>query len=272
MKVFISADIEGVTGTTHDDQTGGASDDYRRARKWMTDDVNAAIEGALEAGAKEIYVKDAHGNGRNILLDEMKKEACLITGWDTLMSMVQGLDETFDALILIGYHSMVGTEKGIMAHTYTGSIKQISLNGQPIGEPELSALTAGYYGVPTVFIAGDDTAVNELKGFLGDIPCAVTKYGMGSDSGRIMHPEITGQSIREGVSKALSDLSQFKPFKMELPIRMTLKMAKAKTAELISFIPGVERISLDEVSYEAADVMLMLRMFRVMVGLAWSQK
>lgn len=272
MKIFISADIEGVTGTVHDDQTGGTSNDYQRARKWMTDDVNAAIEGALKAGAKEIYVKDAHANGRNILLEDLKKDAYLISGWDALMSMVQGIDETFDALILIGYHSMVGTENGVMAHTYTGCIRQISLNGHSVGEPELSALTAGYYGVPTVFIAGDNAAVSELRGFLGDIPYAITKYGMGRESGRTIHPEITGQAIRDGVLKALSDLSQFKPFKMDLPIHMVLKLTATKMADLISFVPNVERLGTDEVAYQAEDVMTMLKMFRVMMGLAWSQR
>lgn len=272
MKIFISADIEGVTGVVHDDQTFGTSSDYMQARKWMTGDVNAAIEGALRAGATELYVKDAHGNGRNILLEELKKGIQLIAGWDVMMNMVQGLDESFDALILIGYHSMVGTENGILAHTFSGCVRQLCLNDHPVGESELSALIAGHYGVSVVFIAGDQTAAKELKGFVGEIPHVITKYGMGKETGQMIHPEITGKAITDGVFEALSDLSRFKPFQIEMPIRMSLKLSSSKMADLISLLPDVERISVEEVMYQAENVMAMFKMFRVMLGLAWSQK
>ena len=272
MKVFISADIEGVTGVVHSDQTGGSSGDYMRARRWMTGDVNAAIEGALKAGASEIYVKDSHGNGRNILLEEMRKEAHLISGWDTMLSMVQGIDKTFDALILIGYHSMAGTKNGVLAHTFTSCVKQLSVNDQPIGEPEISALVAGHYGVPVTFIAGDQTAVGELIGFIGEIPHAITKYGMGRETARTIHPELTQQAIIDGVSDALSDLTRFKPFKISPPLRMSLKLTSSKMVDLIDLLPNVERLSIDEVSYQAEDAIQIFKMFRVMLGLAWSDR
>ena len=270
MKVYISADIEGITGVAHDNQTVSSSSEFQQARKWMTSDVNAAIDGALVSGAEEIYVKDAHGEGRNILLDDLRKEAYLISGWDTMISMVQGIDETFDALILIGYHSMVYTRNGILAHTMSGCVKNLSLNDRPFGEPEISALTAGHYGVPVIFIAGDQTAVSELEGFVGKIPHAITKYGMGRETGKLMHPEITSKAITEGVSKGLSDLSRFKPFQIDLPITMSMKLSMPKMADLIELVPDVRRISVDEVTYQADNVINMLRMFRVMLGLAWS--
>ncbi len=273
MKIYISADIEGVTGVVHGDQTGGSSSDYMQARKWMTGDVNAAIEGALRgAGATEFYVKDAHANGRNILLEELRKEARLIAGWDAMMSMVQGIDDSFDALLLIGYHSMVGTENGILAHTFSGVVKQLSINDRPVGEPELAALIAGHYGVPVVFIAGDQTAVAELSGFVGEIPHAITKYGMGRESGQVIHPEITYHAILDGVANALSDMSRFKPFTMDLPLRMSLKLPSSKAADLISFVPNVDRVSADEVACQVEDAIAMHKMFRVMLGLAWSLK
>jgi len=270
MKVFISADMEGITGISHDDQTFGTSAEYMQGRRFMTSDVNAAIEGALKAGATEICVKDAHGNARNILLDELKKEATLIAGWDVMESMVQGIDDTFDALILIGYHSMVGTENGVLSHTMTGCIKQLSINSRPIGEPELSALTAGHYGIPTVFVAGDQTVVNEMTWFVGEIPHAITKYGMGRETGRLNHPEVTREAITEGVFNALSDLSRFKPFQMELPLTMSVKMSKPSMADLIALVPGINKVGIEEVIYEAQDMPDILRMFRVILGLAWS--
>ena len=273
MKIYISADIEGVTGVVHDDQTGGSSGDYMQARRWMTGEVNAAIEGALRAvGAAEFYVKDAHGNGRNILLEELRKEARLIAGWDVMMSMVQGIDNSFNALILIGYHSMAGTENGILAHTFSGSIKQLSINGRPVGEPEIATLTAGHYGVPVVFIAGDQTVVAELSGFVGEIPHTITKYGMGRESGQVIHPEITHKAIMDGVADTLSDVSRFKPFTMELPLRMSLKLTSSKMVDLISLMPNVDRVSADEVACQVEDAIAMHKTFRVMLGLAWSQR
>ncbi len=273
MKVFISADIEGVTGIVHDAQTTNTpSGEYAQARKWMTRDVNSAIEGALEAGAKEIYVKDAHADGRNILLDEMRKEAFLISGWDVMYNMVQGIDETFDALILIGYHSMAFTENGILAHTMTGCLRQLLINGHPFGEAEISALTAGYYGVPVTFISGDQKVVNELRNFVKNIHYVITKYGMGRETGRIIHPDITSDAIRKGVAESLANLREFQPLKTELPIKMSLKLTSPKMAELISLMPNVQRVSIDEITYEAEDVITMLKVFRVMLGLAWSQR
>ncbi|MBD3183467.1 peptidase M55 [Candidatus Poribacteria bacterium] len=268
MKIYISADIEGATGVVHGDQTGGSSTDYMRARKFMTGDVNAAIEGALKAGADEVWVKDAHANARNILLEELNEAAYLISGWDVKSTMVQGIDDSFHALILIGYHSMAGTENGILSHTFSGVVKSLSINGVQMGEPELSSLIAGYYGVPVVFIAGDQTAVKELTSFVGDIPHAITKYGMWRDSGRTIHPSVTGKAITDGVSEALSNLDKFKPFQVEKPVNMSLRLTSTKMADLISLVPGVEKTDIDRVDYQTEDVLKMTQMFRIMLALA----
>ncbi|HOX40133.1 MAG TPA: M55 family metallopeptidase [Candidatus Brocadiia bacterium] len=272
MKIFISADIEGATGVVHFDETGPVAAEFARARKWMTGDVNAAIEGAMQAGAGEIWVKDAHGNGRNILIEELRPEANLVAGWDALISMVQGLDGTFDALLLIGYHSRAGEERGILSHTMSNCVKELNLNGRAIGEAELSALTAGYHGVPTVFVAGDQSVAEELSLFTGPIPHAVTKYAMGRETGRTVHPERTREAIRAGVAEALSDLKRFKPLKMAGPIEMSVRMALSKQADAAALTPGVERRGPDEVACVVADVPAVLRMFRVMLGLAWSAR
>ena len=273
MKIYISADIEGVTGVVHDDQTSGSSSDYMQARRWMTEEVNAAVAGSLRgAGAAEIYVKDAHGNGRNILLEDLREEARLIAGWDVTNNMVQGIDDTFDALILIGYHSMAGTENGILAHTYSRSVRHLSINDRPIGESEISALVAGYYGVPVAFISGDQTVVAEMAGFLDEIPHVITKYGMGRESGQMIKPEITHRAIMDKVSHAITRVSQFKPFTMELPLRMSLRLTSPKAVDLIGLLPDVEKIGMDEVTYQAQDPVAMLRMFRIMLALAWSQR
>ena len=126
--------------------------------------------------------------------------------------------------------------------------------------------------MPTVFIAGDQTAVKELSGFIGNVSSAITKYGMGINTGKLIHPEITAKAISDGVFDALSNLGKYKPFKMDLPLTMSLKFTMPKMVDLISLVPNIKRISIDEVSYVADDVPSMLRMFRVMLGLAWSQR
>lgn len=273
MKIYISADMEGISGVIHAVETDGSSSAYMQARKWMTSDVNAAVEGALRgAGAAEIHVKDAHAGARNILLDELREEAHLIGGWDVTNSMVQGLDETYDALVLVGYHSMAGTENGILAHTYSGCVKQLSINDRPIGESEIAALIAGHYGVPVVFVSGDQTVVEELASFVGEIPHVITKYGMARESGKVVKPEITRKAIGNRVSKALAGASEFRPFKMELPLRMSLRLSSPKMADLIGLLPEVSQTGLDEVKCEVKDPVAMLNMFRVMLGLAWSQR
>lgn len=270
MKIFISADMEGITGITHDEQTEGSSNQYIHGCKLMTGDVNAAIEGCLEAGADEIYVKDAHGNGRNIIIEELNKHAILIPGWDIMMNMVQGIDESFDALILIGYHSMIHTENGILAHTMTSSIRGLSINNHPIGEAELSSLIAGYYGVPVVFISGDHAVVNELRRFVGEIPYVITKYGMGRETGRLLHPSLTHTSIKEKVSEAVRKREQFKPLQMEPPLNVSVKLSSAKATDLVSLVPGIQKTNTDEISCSLNTPIELLKMLRIIMGLAWS--
>lgn len=270
MKIFISVDMEGITGITHDEQTEGSSSQYIHGCKLMTGDVNAAVEGCLEAGADEIYVKDAHGNGRNIIVEELNKHAILIPGWDTMMNMVQGIDASFNALVLIGYHSMIHTENGILSHTMTGSIRRLCINNHPVGEAELSSLIAGYYGVPVVFISGDDAVVNELRRFVGEIPYVITKYGMGRETGKIIHPSLTQMNIKEKVFEAISKCGQFKPFEMELPLNVSIRLSSTKATDLVALVPGIQKVNTDEVFCSLDTPIELLKMLRIIMGLAWS--
>ncbi|MFQ6044248.1 MAG: M55 family metallopeptidase, partial [Candidatus Poribacteria bacterium] len=168
MKVYISCDIEGINGVIASSQCGPGGDGYELARLWMTEEANAAIRGAARAGAQEIVVKDSHGPGTNILLNKLDSRAQLISGWGMNHSMVEGLDDTFEALLLVGYHAMARAEKGARSHTMTGYVHGVAINDQPVGESGIAALYAGAYGVPLVFASGDAALTAEIKGLIPD--------------------------------------------------------------------------------------------------------
>jgi len=176
VKVYISADIEGITGLVSWHQCGTASGDHYDwpfARRMMTHDVNAAIRGARSGGAKEIVVKDSHNNGKNLLLDQLEPGAQLVSGVGSgIDGMMEGLDATFDCALLIGYHAMAGTAGGIMEHTYTGGVHRFWINGMPSGEIAMSAAVAGRYGVPVVAVSSDRAACDEAEALIPGIATA----------------------------------------------------------------------------------------------------
>src|SRR5687768_10694745 len=150
MKVYISADIEGITGLVSWSQCSrpdGSSYDFPFARRMMSHDVNAAIRGARRAGATEVVVKDSHGNSKNLLIEDLEPDVKLISGHGSgIDGMMQGIDESFDAAMLVGYHAMACTTAGIMEHTITGGVHRMKVNGELCGEIGLSAAVAGRYG------------------------------------------------------------------------------------------------------------------------------
>ena len=179
MKVFISVDMEGITALTDPEDVLPDGMDYARGRMMMTGDANAAILGAFDAGATEVIVNDSHWIMRNLLIEHLDPRAKLIKGFHKPMCMLQGVDETIDAAVFVGYHSCAGTESGVLAHTLLGKeVHNLLLNGQPIGETRLNALLAGHFGVPVAFVAGDDTVCREAKAVLGaDLPTYAVKDG-----------------------------------------------------------------------------------------------
>jgi D-amino peptidase len=209
MKFYISADIEGITGVTHWDETDLEKEVFASAREQMTAEVVAACEGALQAGATEIWVKDAHDSGRNIISSRLPHEARLIRGWAPHpYMMMQELDETFHAAALIGYHSRAGSNTSPLAHTNTGSLMRININGQEASEFLICAYTASMLKVPLVFVSGDKGLCDEVTGFNPAIGTVAVKQGIGNSTINI-HPELATIRIRQGVVNALqSDRSK----------------------------------------------------------------
>ncbi len=250
--VFISADIEGVCGVmdaTHQEPGNPA---HLQACEWMTREVNAAVEGAVEAGAARVVVKDAHNTGTNIFLDRLHPAAELISGWGPLRSMVEGIDETFDALFLIGYHARAMTPGGTLAHTWSSQILDLRINDQPAGEAAWAAAFAGHFNVPLALITGDDKlvaqAAQELPpGFLH----VTTKTGMAARAARMRPIEAVREEIRQTAKKALADPKALPPFKPSLPAAITLRFRHWEGLDACAAVPTVERLSVDTFRFQA---------------------
>ncbi|RLF22142.1 MAG: aminopeptidase [Thermoprotei archaeon] len=242
MKIFIMTDLEGATGvcgTWQDINPGGR--EHERARRFLTRDVNAAIEGAYGAGAKEVVVLDGHGAAFSIIPEELDERAKLIRGRRILE--MEGLDPTFDAVFAIGAHAMAGTPDAILPHTLSSvNIVNIWLNNIKVGEIGLWAAIAGTYNVPLVLVTGDEAAVREAKKLLGDVECVAVKKATSPYAAICLHPNITYKMIREAAVRALTRLHEFKPFRLKTPIELRVEYTSVDLARRIASRPGVELV------------------------------
>ncbi|MGH7477499.1 MAG: M55 family metallopeptidase [Longimicrobiales bacterium] len=255
LKVFISADMEGVTGAVTDEQLGPAGFEYGRFREFMTAEVLAAIEGARAAGATELVIADAHGNGQNLLLERLPEDALVVRSWPRPLMMMEGIDSTFDAAILIGYHSATTNPRGVRAHTISSArLAGVSLNGRPAAESTISAAIAGHFGVPVVLISGDDAAVEELQDLVGDVEAAVVKRALSFHSAATLTPAAGARLIRERAEAALRRLGDFQPFRLNAPIRLDLTFKNYRPAEVLAYLPIVERLDAHTIRYTADDM------------------
>ena len=267
MKVYVSVDMEGVACVTHGDHVKLEGIEYEMARKWMTAEANAAIKGAFKAGASEVVVADSHGHMRNLLPDELHEDALLVRGSPRPLTMMQGLDETFDAAYLVGYHSMAGTPQGILAHTYLGrSIYAVRLNGLTVGEPGFNSAIAGHFGVPVALVCGDDTVDAEVGDLMPTTERVVTKWALSTFAARNLTPKASQKRIRQGAKRALARLANMEPLLIEKPIRFEVDFMQPLSAHLAADIPGVERVGGRTLVYTGADMLDVTRIWRLMIN------
>lgn len=268
MKVFISADIEGVAGITSFSQIFPGAPEYPAGCALLTGEVNAAIEGALEAGATEVLVADSHSQMTNILPDHLHPEAQLIRGVPRPHYMMQGLDDSFDAVFLVGYHARAGTPDGVLGHTFTADFSEVRLNGIAVGESAYNAAFAGHFGVPVALITGDDALRRENETLLPWAEKAVTKWGLTGLAARNLSPQKAQAVIRAAAGRALKNLSTMKPHVLAQPIRMELDFgAPAIAPTLCADIPGVQTDLWKTVSYTASDMPDAVRVLRLVQNL-----
>jgi D-amino peptidase len=271
LKIFISVDMEGISGIVHGDQTTPGTAEYATGRRWMAQDVNAAVEAALAAGATEVVVNDSHGSMRNIDPDDLHPKAILISGTPKPLSMMQGIDATFAACLFIGYHAKAGTENAILDHTISGSVvRSIRVNGVEMPELGLNAAIAGYYGVPVVLVSGDAAVCRQAGEVLGkDIVTVAVKEAYGRLAAKLVPMAEARQMIAVGVREALGKLPRFRPFKLASPYSFELGYHVSAQADMgAMLLPDVKRTDARTLAFTAEDFIEGFRTLRALISLA----
>lgn len=271
MRVYISVDMEGVAGVVHEDQTDPVetrhASEYNRFRRLMTNEANAAIAGALEAGATGVVVNDSHWLMRNLLAEELNPVAELLSGGPKRLSMVEGIDGGFQAAMFVGYHARAGTQHATIDHTYTSRVYEARINGRPVGELALNAAMAGLHGVPVALVSGDQALAAEARALLGTaVETVVVKEAVGRFAARSLAPSVACQRIRAGATGALE--RKHTPFTFEPPIRLEVDFVVSQMADLAELVPGARRIGGRSVGYTGDDYREVFRAWRAMYNLA----
>lgn len=255
MKVFITADYEGVSGHV---QSGSGGE-----REAITADINAAIAGALEGGATEILVGEAHASMRNIIPEKLDPRASFLSGQPKPLNHVGGIDSTFDAAMFVAYHAKSGTLRGIMAHTYTGTVFSLKFNGIEVGEIGADAAIAGYFGIPVVMITGDKAACDEARALLGDIETVAVKEGVSRSAGICIHPVEARKLIKQGAKRSMGLIGTVTPFVIEPPVCGEVVFTNPNCADNLEYLPFIERIDGRTITFTADDFIAAFELFNM---------
>lgn len=248
MRVYVSVDIEGITGVVHRDMMMPNEREYDRGRRLMTGDANAAIEGLVAAGATEIVVADGHGPMRNLLIEELHPAAQLVTGTADARDYCQlelADAGSFDAAIFVGYHAMARTYRAIAPHTIAGAaVSELRLNGVPHGETGLNAAILGALGIPVVLVTGDTATVAEARACLGDdLATVAVKEATGRSAALCRPPAATRPEIRAAAERALRERAARRPYTPDQPYRLEMDFVTMAQCDRATRTRGVERLS-----------------------------
>jgi D-amino peptidase len=244
VKIYISADMEGITGVVSGDQLSPGAFEYERFRGFMTAEVNAAIDAARAAGATEFVVGDSHGNGQNLLIEQLPSDVTVVRSWPRPLGMMSGIDESFDGVMFIGFHSSTANTRGVRAHTMSSAnITGLRLNGISMSEGSMAAAMAGQFGVPVILISGDDVAVAETQVIVGDMEGAVVKWAKGFHSAETLTPEAGREVIRTRANAAVNRIDDFEPYVLDTPIELELSLKHYRAVEVLSYLPNVEKLN-----------------------------
>ena len=261
MKIYLSADLEGICGTSHWDEVTRGNERFPEFQKQMTAEVGAACRGALAAGASEIWVRDGHDSAKNLLGAELPENTRLIRGWSRHpYMMMQELDSSFSAVLMIGYHARGGSDGNPLAHTMSSRVSQLTINGRPASEFLINFYTAMYEKVPVVFVSGDKELCDHAAEVVPAVHHRAVKYGRG-DSTVNLHPELACTQIREGVQQSLqTDLSAcLQPLPREFEVEVAY--SSSLDAYKNSFFPGAGLVTPQTVHFQAQDYFEVLKFF-----------
>jgi D-amino peptidase len=245
--VYLSVDIEGITGVVHADMMMPGEREYDRGRRLMTADANAAIEGLVQAGADYILVSDGHGPMRNLLFEELHPAAHLITGTGNAKDhcQLEAADiRQFDAAVFVGYHAMAKTFRAIHPHTIAGAaVYELRINGRPHGETGLNAAILGALGIPTVMVTGDTTTVEEARAFLGEgIETVAVKEARGRNAAICRPPTATRPEITAAAARALGKCASIAPYTPNRPFDLEVDFLTMPQCDRAARTAGIERI------------------------------
>ncbi len=255
MRIFISVDMEGITGVAAQSHVDFNHPEFQRFRRLMTQDVNAAIEGALEAGACEIVVNDSHATMYNVLIEELHPAARLISGSNKHLCQMEGIDSRFDGVFFVGYHAREGAEGATINHTLMSrSVTEIRCNGKVVGESALNAGIAGAFGVPVALVTGDDKVVAEVAATVSpDVVGATVKRGIDRWTVEALPPGPSHALIRQAAAEAVSRLGRLTPYRVPGPVRFEVTFKTTAEAAICTLFPTVESVDSKTIAVTAAD-------------------
>jgi D-amino peptidase len=267
VKVFLSSDIEGTAGIVDWNQVIGPGAEYEMGRRLLQDEVNAAIDGAIEAGADRFVVNDSHHTMQNLLPAELHGDASLLSGKHKPLYMMEGLDASFGAVLLIGYHGSIGARTAILSHTYNpGVISEVRLNGAVTGEAGINALVALHHGVPVALITGDDATAEEARPFVPEIEAVVVKRSVSRYAAENLHPQEACRLIREGARRAVERAASIGPPAITLPARLEITMLTADMAEMATWVGDVKRTGDRSIGLVDEDPLALYRRFVAVIA------
>jgi len=255
MRIYISADMEGIAGAVSREQLVPAGFEYQQSREQMTREVAAAAGAALAAGATEVVVSDSHGNGQNLIHAMLPAEVSLVRSWPRPLGMMDGMESgEYACAFLLGYHASASNPGGSLSHTLSSrALLELRINGRPASEALLSAAIAGQFGCAVALVSGDDVFLEEVSGFLPGIERVQTKISRGLFSARCLSPESVTSAIAAAASRAVARVRDFLPYRLDTPVRAQVRMKSRLAVEYACFLPGVIRTGANEFAFEAPD-------------------
>ena len=255
-KIYISADMEGVAGAVTGEQLGPGGFEYERFREFMTAEVLAAIEGARAGGAGKILVSDSHGNGQNLLIERIPPDIEIVRSWPRPLGMMEGIDDSFDGVLFIGYHAGTTWMEGVRAHTMSSArLADVRLNGVSVPEAGINAAVAGHFGVPVIMISGDEAAAAEARALLGEIEAAVVKHSISFHAARTLTPQAAQDLIRETAERAVRDLAHFEPYRPAIPVTFDIRFKNYRPSQVLALLPMFERTDAHSIRFVGRDIL-----------------
>lgn len=255
LKIYISADLEGINGIVSPEDISRGGSGYQQARQYMAEEVNAVLEGVFSGGATEALVCDAHGDSRNLLPDRIDPRAELLTGDSRKYSMVHGLDAHYDGLICLGYHAKFGTMNAILDHSYIPAIiRDIRVNGVSHGELGVNALFAAAHGVPLIMASGDQALAAETKLFDQAVETVAVKYAEGRFSARCLPVATSRRMLSEAAEKAVRSASGRRPVNVPDAPELEITFQQVNLADGAMRVKGTVRKDAFTVLIKCADM------------------